>query len=192
MTLIQRACVAALASVSACSVAAPARAEAPLTAPKPATRSVWLAGTYDLLLTSAFDPSSRHGLGASGAYEFHLSPRFNLGLALAYRLYPGSTKTQQIGYGATLKHFFSRNWSTEDGVYPFVDYGLLLQQSYISGREGSATSHDTRLGVGTVMRITGVAFFVDLGGHYSRLGFFDRKSTTIPYLEAQVGCVLPF
>lgn len=192
MTLTQRALVTALACSAVTSAAAPARAEAPPEARKAPTRSVWLGATYNVLLTSAFEPSSRHGVGATAAYEFHISPRFNLGLTLAYRLYPGSATTQQIGYGATLKHFFSRNWATEDGFYPFVDYGLLLQQSSISGREGSATSHDTRLGVGAVMRTSGVAFFVDLGGHYSRLGFFDQKSTGIPYLEAQLGCVLPF
>jgi hypothetical protein len=192
MTFTQRARIAALACAFVCSAATPAFAEAPSDAPKLPTRSVWLAATYDFLLTSAFEPSSRHGLGASAAYEFHLSPRFNLGLGLAYRLYPGSQATHQIGYGTTLKHFFSDHWATHDGFYPFVDYGLLLQQTSIAGREGTATSHDTRLGIGAVMRTSGVAFFVALGGHYSRLGFFDRKSTGIPYLDAQVGCVLPF
>ena len=184
--------MAAFVCVGVCSAAAPALAEASASAPKLPTRSVWLGATYDLLLTAAFDPSSRHGFGASAAYEFHLSPRFNLGLGLAYRVYPGSQVTQQIGYGATLKHFFSSQWATADGFYPYLDYGLLLQQSTISGREGSATSHDTRLGLGAVMRTSGIGFFVDLGGHYSRLGFFDRKSTGIPYLEARLGCVLAF
>ncbi|HKO52300.1 MAG TPA: hypothetical protein VJV79_31545 [Polyangiaceae bacterium] len=192
MKHLKRAFVAAVACTSVCSLPAPARAEVPADAPPAPTRSWWLAATYDLLLTSAFDPSSRHGLGASAAYEFHLSPRFNLGLGLAYRLYPGSQATHQIGYGTTLKHFFSNQWATADGFYPFLSYGLLLQQSQVSGREGSATSHDTRLGAGAVFRTSGIAWFVDLGGHYSRLGFFDRKSTGIPYLEAQLGCVLPF
>jgi hypothetical protein len=192
MTSTQRVIVSVLAFVSIYSAATTARADAPSAAAKPPTRSVWLAATYDVLLTSAFDPSSRHGLGASAGYEFHLSQTFNLGLGLAYRAYPGSPATHQIGYGATLKHFFSRTWATEDGFYPFVDYGLLLQQTSVSGREGSATSHDTRLGAGAVLRTSGVAFFIALGGHYSRLGFFDRRSTAIPYLEAQVGCVLPF
>src|SRR5436190_13655666 len=99
MTFTQRAFVAAFTCFSVWSTAAHASAEAPPpSAPRAPTRSVWLAGSYDLLLTSAFDPSSRHGFGASGAYEFHLSPRFNLGLALAYRMYPGSQLTQQLGY----------------------------------------------------------------------------------------------
>jgi hypothetical protein len=156
------------------------------------TRSVWLSPTYDFLATDAFEPSSRHGFGAAAAYEFHVSPRFNLGLALAYRLYPGEQATQQLGYGATLKHFFSSRWATADGVYPFVDYGLLIQQSFVSSRKGSAVSHDTRLGGGVVLRSAPVSLFVDAGAHYSRLDFFEHESTWIPYLELQAGWVFGF
>jgi hypothetical protein len=156
------------------------------------TRSLWLAPTYDYLATSAFEPSSRHGFGAVVAYEFHISQRFNLGLALAYRLYPGEQATQQIGYGATLKHFFSPRWATADGIYPFIDYGLLLQQSVVEGRSGSATSHDTRLGGGAVFRSAPIALFLDAAGHYSRLGFFDRQSQAIPYVEVEFGWVFAF
>jgi hypothetical protein len=165
--------------------------EAAIVAEAP-TRSVWLAPTYDFLGTDTFAPSSRHGFGVRGAYEFHVSPRFNLGLTLAYRLYPGSQSTRQIGYGTTLKHFFSSHWSSVDGVYPFLDYGLLLQQSFVEGRKGSAVSHDTRLGAGIVWRLAPVTLFADVGAHYSRLAFFDRESTWIPYLEAGVGCVFAF
>lgn len=162
---------------------------APIAAP---TRSVWVAPTYEFLATSAFEPSSRHGFGASAAYEFHISPKFNLGLALAYRLYPGEQRTQQLGYGATLKHFFSDRWATADGVFPFVDYGLLIQQSFIETRSGSAVSHDTRLGAGAVFRSSPLCLFLDVGGHYSRLDFFEHESTFIPYFEVQAGWVFAF
>jgi hypothetical protein len=156
------------------------------------SRSVWVAPTYQFLVTDAFEPSSRHGLGAGGSYEFHVSPRFNLGLTLAYRLYPGERATQQLGYGATLKHFFSSGWATEGGVYPFLVYGLLMQQSFIEDRTGSAVSHDTRLGGGAVFRRAPVALFVDVGAHYSRLSFFDQESNAIPYLDVAAGWVLVF
>ena len=156
------------------------------------TRSVWLAPTYDFLASSAFEPSSKHGFGASAAYEFHISPRFNLGLVLAYRMYPGEQTTQQLGYGATLKHFFSSHWATIDGVYPFIDYGLLLQQSFVEGRSGSAVSHDTRLGGGAVFRSAPLSLYLDIGAHYSRLGFFDVESKGIPYLDVQAGWVFGF
>ena len=166
------------------------RDEAALVAPAPSpTRSAWLAPSYDFLATDAFEPSSRHGFGVRSEYAFHVTPRFNIGLALAYRVYPGDTTTQQLGYGAMLKHFFSPHWASVEGVYPFVDYGLLLQQSFVEGRRGSAVSHDTRLGAGLLWRLPSVSLFADLAGHYSRLTFFDRDSTWIGYLEASAGLV---
>lgn len=156
------------------------------------TRSLWLAPTYQLLLGSAFEPSSRHGVGAGASYEFHVSPSFNIGLSLAYRLYPGSQSTQQLGYGTILKHFFSERWVSDDGLYPYLDYGLLLQQSFVEGRRSSAISHDTRLGAGALLRSSGAAFFVGLAAHYSRLHHFDVESRAIPYLDVQLGWVHAF
>jgi hypothetical protein len=168
-------------------VALIAAAERQACAREPATRSVWVAPTYQVLLNDAFEPSSHHGLGLRASYEFHITPKFNVGFALAYRLYPGSSATQQLGYGALLTHFFSTAWSTDDGVYPYVDYGLLLQQSFIEGRSGSAVSHDTRLGAGALFRRWGLPLFVGLAGHYSRLQYFDVDSRGIPYLELEIG-----
>jgi hypothetical protein len=155
-------------------------------------RSVWLAPTYQILFSDAFEPSSRHGIGASAAYEFHVSPKFDVGLSLAYRLYPGEEATQQLGYGAVLKHFFSADWAWRDGIYPYVDYGLLLQQSFVTGRSGSAISHDTRLGAGVVMRRWGLPLFLGVAGHYSRLQYFGIESTTIPYFDLALGWVHTF
>lgn len=156
-------------------------------ADEPATRSVWVAPTYQALLSSTFEPSSRHGLGARASYEFHITPKFNIGFALAYRLYPGTSSTQQLGYGALLKHFFSAAWWAEDGVYPYLDYGLLLQQTFVEARSGSAVSHDTRLGAGAVIRHGGVPWFIGVAAHYSRLQYFDVATRGIPYLEFEIG-----
>jgi hypothetical protein len=172
----------ATASASSAAVRAPAATP---------SRSVWVAPTYELLLTSVFEPSSKSGVGTSISYEFHVSSRFSLGLALANRLYPGPQLTHQLGYGTTLKHFFDDDWSRRDGFHPFVDYGLLLQQTFIAGR-GNAVSHDTRLGAGAVLRVNGVAGFVGVAGHYSRLEFFDVKAQWAPYLDAQLGWIYSF
>lgn len=158
----------------------------------PADRSVWVAPTYQALFTDSFEPSSRHGLGARASYEFHITPTFNIGFVLAYRLYPGSAATHQLGYGALLKHFFSDGWSTRDGFYPYLDYGLLLQQSFVDERSGSAISHDTRLGAGALLRRWGAPLFVGVAAHYSRLQYFDVASRWIPYLEVELGWVHAF
>jgi hypothetical protein len=161
-------------------------------AEEPPTRSVWVSPTYQVLFSNTFQPSSRHGLGASATYDFHVGPTFDVGLTLAYRLYPGSRATQQLGYGAILRHFFDPTWSFADGVFPYLDYGLLLQQTYIEGRSGSAVSHDTRLGAGAVLRRGAVPLFVGLAFHYSRLQQFDVESRWIPYADLQIGWVHAF
>jgi hypothetical protein len=166
-------------------------AEEPARAGEPPARSIWLAPTYQFLITDDL-PSSRHGVGASASYDFHVSAMFNLGLTLAYRLYPGGQSTHQLGYGALLKHFFSPTWSLEDGVYPYLDYGLLLQQTFIEGRSGSAVSHDTRLGGGALIRYRGVPLFVGLAGHYSRLQYLDTEVAWIPYFDVGIGWVYAF
>jgi hypothetical protein len=169
-----------------------ALAEEQALAKGPPSRSFWLAATYQALLTDSFRPSSYHGLGASASYEFHVSPKFNVALGLAYRLYPGRQSTQQLGYGAILKHFFADGWSSDDGVYPYLDYGLLLQQTFVEGRSGSAVAHDTRLGGGAVLRGWGVPLFVGLAGHYSRLQYFDTEAKWIPYVDLEIGWVHTF
>lgn len=156
------------------------------------TRSVWVAATYQALLSDTFEPSSRHGLGARASYEFHITPKFNIGFELAYRLYPGSSSTQQLGYGALLEHFFSAAWSTDDGVYPYLNYGLLLQQTFVEARSGSAVSHDTRLGGGVLIRRWGLPLFIGVAAHYSRLQYFDVEARGIPYLEFEIGLAPAF
>lgn len=156
------------------------------------TRSVWVAPTYQVSFSDAFAPSSRHGLGVGATYDFHVGPTFDVGLTLAYRLYPGSTVTQQLGYGTILRHFFDPAWSFADGVFPYLDYGLLMQQTYIEGRRGSAVSHDTRLGAGAVLRRGVVPVFVGLAFHYSRLQQLDVESRWIPYADLQIGWVHAF
>ena len=153
---------------------------------------MWLAPAYVLLLNDAFEPGSRHGVGVGASYEFHISSLFNIGFGLAYREYPAARSTRQIGYGATLRHFFSSGWGSRDGVYPYLDYGLLLQQTFVEDRGGSAVSHDTRLGAGSVLRSGGVPFFVGIAAHYSRLQYFEVESTWIPYLELDVGWLHTF
>jgi hypothetical protein len=176
-------------SLLAAATAAITATERVARADEPTTRSVWLAPTYQVLLSDAFEPSSRHGLGASAAYDFHITPRFNIGLTLAYRLFPGEVATQQLGYGTILKHFFSDTWSSEDGLHPYLDYGLLLQQTFVEGRSSSAVSHDTRLGAGALFRQWGVPLFISVAGHYSRLTYLDVESTWIPYVDVAVGWV---
>jgi hypothetical protein len=48
------------------------------------------------------------------------------------------------------------------------------------------------LGLGAVVRISGVPLFAAIGGHYSRLDAFDQASEWMPYFDVQLGWVPTF
>lgn len=160
--------------------------------PSPVTRSVWFSATYQYLLTDALAPAQQHGFGVAGSYEFHVKPRFLIGLPLAYRAYPGEGWAHQIGYGVTLRHFFSDRWPHGRKVYPYLGYGLLQQQTFAPGKSGAAISHDTRLGMGLVLGHLGLPLFVEVAAHIARLQYFDVEPTWVPYLNLNVGGILRF
>lgn len=85
-----------MAVASSCLFAAPAVAEEG----KARDRSVWIGPSYNFLFGDALGARSGHGFGLSASYEFHITPRFNLGLLLAFREYPGTEALHQLGYGA--------------------------------------------------------------------------------------------
>lgn len=160
--------------------------------PEALDRSIWIAPSYQALFGDALGRAGPHGVGVFTSYEFHVSPRFNLGLHLGYRLYPGEDLAQQVGYGVILRHFFAAEWTRADGFFPYVDYGLLLQQTFSKGRSGSATSHDTRLGGGVLGRFQGIPLFLGAAGHISRIDGFDVDAEWIPFLDVQLGWVHVF
>lgn len=173
----------------------PARARAPAPPPRtepPPKRSVWLGLSYQYLFTDALAPASRHGVGFWASYEFHVSPRFLVGLPLAYRGYPGEGGAHQIGYGVTLRHLFSNDWARGRKVYPFIDYGLLQQQTFAPGHSGVAVSHDTRLGGGAVFGQLGFPLFLAASAHLSRLEFFDVETEWIPFVDVSLGGIFAF
>lgn len=160
--------------------------------PKEPTRSLWLALSYQAFLSSALANSSSHGGGLVGSYDFHISERFSLGMQLAYRYYPGEIHVQQLGYGLLLKHFFSPVWTDKSRLHPYVDYGLLQQQTFHSAHSGVAVSHDTRLAAGVLGYIGEVPTFVNASLHLTRIGHFDVAGFWLPYLELQWGAALPW
>jgi len=148
--------------------------------------------TYQYLFTDALKPAQQHGFGVAGSYEFHIKPRFLIGLPLAYRTYPGPEWAHQLGYGVTLRHFFSDHWAKGRRVYPYLGYGLLQQQTFAPGKKGAAISHDTRLGLGLVSGALGFPLFMEVAGHISRLQYFDVEPTWVPYLNVNFGGIVTF
>ena len=162
--------------------------------PSFATRSVRIGPSVQMFLLDPFpfEKISKVGTGLFGVYEFYLKPAFAIGINLSYRVHPGEATLHQIGYGLLMKHYLSGTSSTTSTFLPFVEYGLLLQINLLSDRKGSGTSHDTRLSVGTDIRLKKTFLFVEGSWHYSRLGIFDQKAERLDSLEFDLGYRLPW
>lgn len=161
---------------------------APPSSPEAPTfrRALRLAPSFQYLFSRGFENVPQAGTGIFAAYEFLLTPSFNLGINLSYRIFPGKERLQQIGYGLLLKHYLAGT-APSAAVSPFVEYGLLLQGSMTSARKGAATSHDTRLSAGSDFKLLGQILFVEASYHYSRAGFFELPAVKLDNLELELG-----
>jgi hypothetical protein len=158
------------------------------------TRSIRIGPSLQTMLYQPFpyQQLSRVGTGVFGVYEFYLKPSFAIGINLSYRFFPGNSRLHQVGYGLLLKHYLGGMSSPDSTFMPFVEYGLLLQINKVSGRQGTGTAHDTRLSVGTDIRIAKKIFFVEGSWHYSRVGFFEQTAEPLDNLEFDVGYRYPW
>lgn len=158
-------------------------------APKFPTRSLRIGPSLQTFLYKPFpyENISRVGTGVFGVYEFFLKRSAVIGINLSYRYFPGDATLHQVGYGLILKHYLAGMNSLDSTFMPFAEYGLLLQINKVSSRKGTGTAHDTRLSVGTDIRIAKRIFFVEGSWHYSRLSLFEQPSERLDNLEFDVG-----
>jgi hypothetical protein len=158
-------------------------------APKFPTRSLRIGPSLQTFLYNPFpyENLSRVGTGVFGVYEFFLKRSAVIGINLSYRYFPGDATLHQVGYGLILKHYLAGMNSLDSTFMPFAEYGLLLQINKLSTRKGTGTAHDTRLSVGTDIRIAKKIFFVEGSWHYSRLSLFEQPAEHLDNLEFDVG-----
>jgi hypothetical protein len=150
-------------------------------------RAARIGFSTPLLLESPLADSGRTGGGMNGIYEFVLSPRFSIGIDLAYRVFPGSRSLHQLGYGLMLKHYIATCSCEKSDFRPFVEYGLLLNVSRRSGVSGSGTAHDTRLTAGADFSFAGAPLYATLSYHYSRLQYFGTSPLNLDSVEPEIG-----
>lgn len=160
----------------------------PLRAAEPApTRALKLGASGQLLLSNPFDgKSSAAGPGLEGAWEFLLSPRFAIGLAMGYHQSFGHEATSALVYGVTLKH------SLLEGapLRPYVQYGLLQQLIHQRGHTGAAVAYDAGLMAGADLQA--LPLFVEAALHVSHLSALDQEPRNQSYLELSSGVRLLF
>jgi hypothetical protein len=148
-------------------------------------RSVSVGIGPHTLLSEALGEQTLAGFSLPVTYEFELKPTFSLGIHLGYRM---ASSLHQMSYGLLLKHYLDED--AEARIRPFLEYGLLLLVTRVSGREGSGTSHDTQLSVGsdfTPWGPEGSKLFAELSYHYSRLSYFESDRDMLDSLQVVVG-----
>ncbi|MCC7441262.1 MAG: hypothetical protein IT285_06505 [Bdellovibrionales bacterium] len=167
-------------------VAPSARAEDSKSESAPApTRELRVGLTATSLVQDPFPTVEGMAPGMLASYEFLLSDSFAVALALSYRRYNGDPSLHQLGYGALLRHEIL-DIGTQ-GSHLYASYGLLLQVSSIQGEEGSGTSHDSRLTLGSDFHIGGAPLYAEASYHFSRLRFLNVDSRNLDYWEFGLG-----
>lgn len=122
-----------------------------------------------VLLSDPLPPARAYGLGVNGNYEFLITPKFGLGIHLAYRYFLGSEPLRQLGYGLALKHYV---FEKKPEFSPYIQYGLLINVSHQSGHDGTGTSHDTQLAVGSDFECQNQKLFAEFSYHFSMIAIF--------------------
>ena len=151
---------------------------------KPPTKNLRFSPSLELLTGKPFSTTAIAGLGMNGAYEFHITPSFFVGLLLAARYYPAQTWLAQLGYGVTLRHAFL----APDSMFrPYFAYGLLMQVTWVQGQPGSGLAHDTRLAIGVDSKWLGMPLFLELAYDISRLRYFGNAEENLDRFEVQLG-----
>lgn len=135
-------------------------------------------------LTGDDFPSVKSGGGVAGAYEFYVSPNSIVGINSEVRFYSGDPSLTQLGYGLLLKHPLSPSeWGK-----PYLEYGLLMNVTRVSGTSGAGMSHDTRLAVGTDFHWNEKLWFADVAYHISHLTALGQSSMQdLNYLQISFG-----
>lgn len=158
--------------------------------PKPyfITRALRIAPTVQTLLDpNAFPRASQTGTGLSLSYELVTSPSFALGIYMAGRIHPGEEAMAQLGYGLLFKHYIYNTRDEEAFWRPYAEYGLLLHLTWAHDHWGSATAHDTRLGLGMDFKAFGLLWFVAEHLHFSTAKLFDSQSFNLNRMETELG-----
>jgi hypothetical protein len=149
------------------------------------TRALKLGASAQLLTGNPFSgKSSDAGPGLDGAYEFLLSPRFAIGIALGYRQYFGSEAIGALTYGMVLKHYL---FETPGAARPYLQYGLLQQLIHQRGHDGAAVAYDAGLMAGTDFTAGGAPLFVEGAFHVSHLSFLDVAARNQSYFALAAG-----
>jgi hypothetical protein len=178
--------IALVACVAFAARADEARADEPATP----TRALRIGATGEGFLSNPFGGvSSSGGAGLGATYEFLVSPRTSVGLALSGQLFFGTQNIMRLVYGAEIKHYFSAldAHAPPPLVRPYVAYGLLQQLIDQRGHTGSAVAYDAGLIAGADFGGLALPLFAQAAVHVSHLTGLDVGPRNATYAELGAG-----
>jgi hypothetical protein len=126
------------------------------------------------------------GLVGQGGYRVSKSTTFAVSLGFWNYSKTGANSMWQLVYGGTLRHAF-KSLLGSDTVYPYFEYGLLIQQVALRGVSGSAAAHDTKSALGLNFPMFNEIGFFEFGFHLSQLRFFKHPSANLSRFEVSLG-----
>jgi hypothetical protein len=154
------------------------------------TRALRLGVSTEGVLSNPFGGvSSSGGAGLGATYEFLVSPRTSVGLALSGQLFFGVQNILRLVYGAEIKHYFSALEARAPAppVRPYVAYGLLQQLIEQRGHTGAAIAYDAGLIAGADFGGFALPLFAQGAVHVSHLTGLDVGPRNATYAELAGG-----
>lgn len=123
-------------------------------APGIVTRSLDVNAGWVYVLTDGFgEAGPAYSLGVTHVYQ--LSPHYSVGITLL-RFNHHFQRPQNLltfGYGFRFRHDWREEWGDLGLFVPWASYSILLNQLYESGTKGRAMAHNSRMALGTDLKL---------------------------------------
>lgn len=151
------------------------------------TRQFRFYGSMQSRFSENFEGVPTTGFGFFSVYDFLLKNNFTIGISFAYRFYTGEGTLLQTNYGLLLKHYLVSGDFKTKPFRPYLQYGLLLLNSFVLAENGYGTSHDTRLTVGSDLVLFELPLSVEISYHMSNLHYFQLAAVPMSFIECNLG-----
>jgi hypothetical protein len=153
------------------------------------SRRAVLAPVMSAYFSAPWSNSGTIAPGVYGEYGYWITPRFNMSLLTHWHRTLGSDALQGLEYGVILRHFLPHFEcdTKSNSTCLYFDYGLIQQLTLRKSKNGSASSHSTRFGIGIdftlgQIPLTAIAWYT-----YNVLRYFDEPKTALHHWSAALG-----
>jgi hypothetical protein len=150
--------------------------------------SIDVAAGYAIPYIDDFNAGQAPGMMVT--YSFLLSERNALGITLLrFNMHPFAANTlYTFAYGFNFRHYWPASWATLDPFVPYLSYSILLSQAILSGTSGRAIAHDTRIALGTDIKIAQRhRLTLEAAWDYASYPYFNTVTKGIQFITPSIG-----